>query len=100
MSPSEAHATGSRAIWRQSWHEPNGRKESLDSRVACDPQLDLRSERSCEVKKARDVLRLPGAAVSMHDQRSRPLTYYETYPDVGFFIDGRKSKDLISRLNF
>ena len=34
MSPFEAHATGSRAICRQSWHEAKGRKESLERRVA------------------------------------------------------------------
>ena len=34
MSPLEAHATGSRAICRQSWHEAKGRKESLERRVA------------------------------------------------------------------
>ena len=60
--------------------------------MACDPQLDLRSERSCEVKKARDVLRLPGAAVSMHKYRSRPLTYYETCPDVDYFMTARSRK--------
>lgn len=50
--------------------------------MAWDPQLDLRSDRSWEVKKARDVLRLPGAALSTQFQRPRHLTYYETSPDV------------------
>ena len=60
MSPLAAHATGSRAIWRQSWQEAKGRKESRERRVAWEPQVDLRRERSWEVKKAREVFRLPG----------------------------------------
>jgi hypothetical protein len=54
----ELHATGSRAGRRQSLHDAKGRNESRDRRVAWEPQVDFRSERSCEVKKAREVLRL------------------------------------------
>ena len=60
ISPWKAQATGSLAIWRQSWQEANGRKESRESRVACEPHDDLSKDRSWLVKKARDVLRLPG----------------------------------------
>ena len=66
MSPFEEHATGSRAIWRQSWHEAKGKKESLERRVAWDPQLVLRRDRSWDVKKAREVFRLPEAEVSTY----------------------------------
>lgn len=64
-------------MWRQSWHEAKGRKESLERRVACDPHVDLRRERSWEVKKASDVLRLPEVEISMHHRALRYLTYYE-----------------------
>ncbi len=60
MSPLDAQATGERAGSRQRRHEENGRKESRVRRVAWEPQEDLRRERSWEVKKAREVLRLPG----------------------------------------
>lgn len=79
MSPFEAHATGSRAICRQSWHEAKGKKESLERRVACDPHVDLRRDRSWEVKKASDVLRLPTTYVSIQQRASRYLAYYETF---------------------
>lgn len=59
MSPFDAHATGSLAIWRQSWQEAKGRKESRERRVAWEPHDDFSSERSWEVKKANEVLRLP-----------------------------------------
>ena len=54
----ELHATGSLAGRRQSLHEAKGRNESRERRVAWEPHVDLRSERSWEVKKAREVLRL------------------------------------------
>lgn len=54
----ELHATGSLAERRQSLQDANGRNESRDRRVAWDPHVDFRRERSCEVKKAREVLRL------------------------------------------
>lgn len=53
-------ATASVASFRHSWQEPKGRKESRDRRVDWEPQVFLRRERSCEVKKASEVLRLPG----------------------------------------
>ena len=46
--------------------------------MAWDPHVDLRRERSWEVKKASDVLRLPEVEVSMHRQEVRCLAYYET----------------------
>ena len=83
MSPFAAHATGSRATWRQSWHEAKGRKESRERRVAWEPHVDLRRERSWEVKKAREVFRLPGAEVSKHFCAPGYSTYYETLDTKG-----------------
>lgn len=42
-------------------HDEKGRKESRVRRVREVPQVDLSWSRSYEVKKAREVLRLPGA---------------------------------------
>ncbi len=58
-SPLVAHATGEMEGCRQRLQEAKGRKESRDRRVDWEPQWDLSRERSCEVKKAREVLRLP-----------------------------------------
>lgn len=52
------HATGSLAGRRHSLQDAKGRNESRVSRVAWEPQVDFRRERSWEVKKAREVLRL------------------------------------------
>lgn len=60
MSPEEAQATGEREGCRQRLQDAKGRKESRVRRVDCDPQLLLSWERSWVVKKAREVLRLPG----------------------------------------
>lgn len=46
MSPSEAHATGSREGWRQRLQLANGRKESRCRRVERVPQEDFNSARS------------------------------------------------------
>lgn len=58
MSPWE-HDTGSRAGRRHSLQEAKGRNESLDRRALLEPQADLARDRSCDVKTAREVLRLP-----------------------------------------
>lgn len=47
-----------RAVFRQSAQAPKGRKDSRVSRALWVPQL-VSWERSCAVKKAREVLRLP-----------------------------------------
>lgn len=60
-SPFDAQPTGSRAICKQSWQEAKGRKESRERRVACEPHVDLRRLRSCEVKNASEVFRLPNS---------------------------------------
>lgn len=60
ISPWEAHATGSREGCKQRMQLAKGRKESRFRRVDWEPQVVLRRERSWEVKKAREVLRLPG----------------------------------------
>ena len=51
-------ATGSRAGRRHRRHDAKGRKLSRVKRVDCEPQDERRRERSWEVKKAREVLRL------------------------------------------
>jgi hypothetical protein len=51
--------TGSRAGRRHSLQEAKGRNESLERRALFEPQADLASDRSWEVKTAREVLRLP-----------------------------------------
>lgn len=60
MSPWEAQATAARAGCRHRLQLAKGRKESRVKRVDCEPQVFLRRERSWVVKKAREVLRLPG----------------------------------------
>jgi len=60
MSP-RGQETGSRATPRHRPHEPKGRKESRLRRAELVDQLDFASSRSCEVKTARDVFRLPGS---------------------------------------
>jgi hypothetical protein len=59
MSPLAAQATGERDGRRHNRHDENGRNESRVRRVAWEPQVALRRSLSWEVKKARDVLRLP-----------------------------------------
>lgn len=59
MSPSEAQATGARDGCRHRLQLAKGRNESRVRRVDWEPQVFLRRERSCVVKKAREVLRLP-----------------------------------------
>ena len=46
--------------------------------MACDPHDDLSRERSCEVKNARDVLRLPDVHVISFELNQSCRTYYET----------------------
>jgi hypothetical protein len=64
MSPWR-HDTGSRAGRRQSLQEAKGRNESLERRALFAPHADLASDRSCDVKTAREVLRLPVKCVRM-----------------------------------
>lgn len=59
-SPFEAHATGSVDCWRQRLQAAKGRKESRFRRVAWEPHVPLRSERSWAVKNAKEVFLLPG----------------------------------------
>lgn len=56
---------GLRAGPRQSRQWPKGRKASRESRVDRLPQMPFSEARSCAVKKAREVLRLPGRKVSI-----------------------------------
>ena len=57
------HDTGSRAGSKQSWHDPNGKKESRVNLVDREPQMPLSSLRSWLVKKASDVFLLPRMSI-------------------------------------
>jgi hypothetical protein len=65
MSPLAAQATGERDGRRHNRQDENGKKESRVRRVAWEPHVDLRRDRSWEVKKARDVLRLPASLLAV-----------------------------------
>jgi len=56
--PQRGHAQGEREGCRQRRQAPKGRKASRPRRVERVPQVERRRERSWEVKKAREVLRL------------------------------------------
>ena len=55
----QAHARGEREGRRQRLQEESGRKDVRLRRVVWEPHVDLRRERSWEVKNASEVLRLP-----------------------------------------
>lgn len=57
MSP-WVQETGSLAGSRHSLHDANGKNESRDSRALVEFHADFARDLSCEVKTARDVLRL------------------------------------------
>jgi hypothetical protein len=58
ISPWE-HDTGVLAGKRHNLHDANGRNESLDSLALVEFQADFANDRSCDVKTALEVFRLP-----------------------------------------
>ena len=59
ISPPVAQTTGSRAMFKQSMHDENGRNDVRDSLLDCVPHVPLSRALSCDVKNASPVFRLP-----------------------------------------
>ena len=60
-------------------HDANGKNESLDSRALVEPQADFASDRSCDVKTALEVFRLPESRLNIETCVRKCKTYCETF---------------------